>query len=59
VVFLEGGRPTFGPKAAELTGYFYRNLWDHSYFAQKQPAEQPPPVQAGETARSTATGVNQ
>ncbi len=59
VIFLEGGRPTFGPKAAELTGYFYRNLWDHSYFAQKQPAEQPPAVQAGETAPSTATGVNQ
>lgn len=39
VFFLEGGRPTFGPKAAELTGYFYRNLWDHSYFAAKQPAE--------------------
>jgi penicillin-binding protein 2 len=35
VFFLEGGRPTFGPKAAELTGFFYRNLWDHSYFAQK------------------------
>jgi penicillin-binding protein 2 len=32
VFFLEGGRPTFGPKAAELTGLFYRNLWDHSYF---------------------------
>ena len=39
VFFLEGGRPTFGPKAAELTGYFYRNLWDHSYFAQKQPTD--------------------
>ncbi|HEY0758782.1 MAG TPA: penicillin-binding transpeptidase domain-containing protein [Acidisarcina sp.] len=39
VFFLEGGRPTFGPKAAELTGFFYRNLWDHSYFAQKQPTE--------------------
>ncbi len=24
VIFLEGGRPTFGPKAAELTGQFYR-----------------------------------
>ena len=24
VIFLEGGRPTFGPKAAELTGAFYR-----------------------------------
>ncbi len=35
VFFLEGGRPTFGPKAAELTGYFYKSLWDHSYFAQK------------------------
>jgi len=63
VIFLEGGRPTFGPKAAELTGYFYRNLWDHSYFATKQPAEQPtllPAVpQAADAAPATATGVNQ
>ena len=29
VVFLEGGRPTFGPKAAELAGVMYRNLYDH------------------------------
>ena len=28
VFFLEGGRPTFGPRAAELTGDFYRNLWE-------------------------------
>ncbi|WP_263365074.1 penicillin-binding transpeptidase domain-containing protein [Edaphobacter bradus] len=35
VFFLEGGRPTFGPKAAELTGQFYRALWDKSYFAPK------------------------
>jgi penicillin-binding protein 2 len=35
VIFLEGGRPTFGPKAAELTGEFYRELWDKSYFLQK------------------------
>lgn len=41
VFFLEGGRPTFGPKAAELTGVFYRNLWDSSYFAEKQPTEAP------------------
>lgn len=41
VFFLEGGRPTFGPKAAELTGVFYRNLLDSSYFAAKQPAEVP------------------
>lgn len=37
VFFLEGGRPTFGPKAAELTGQFYRALWDNSYFAPKAP----------------------
>ncbi|HTD96505.1 MAG TPA: penicillin-binding transpeptidase domain-containing protein [Edaphobacter sp.] len=35
VFFLEGGRPTFGPKAAELTGQFYRALWDKSYFIQQ------------------------
>jgi cell division protein FtsI/penicillin-binding protein 2 len=33
VFFLEGGRSTFGPKAAELAGKFYRNLYDHNYFA--------------------------
>ena len=35
VFFLEGGRPTFGPRAAELTGEFYKNLWDKDYFAHK------------------------
>jgi penicillin-binding protein 2 len=35
VFFLEGGRPTFGPKAAELTGNFYQALWDKSYFHPK------------------------
>jgi len=35
VFFLEGGRPTFGPRAAELTGEFYKNLWDRDYFAVK------------------------
>ncbi len=35
VFFLEGGRPTFGPKAAELTGEFYRALWDRNYFVGK------------------------
>jgi cell division protein FtsI/penicillin-binding protein 2 len=33
VIFLEGGRPTFGPKAAELAGHLYRNLYDHNFFA--------------------------
>jgi penicillin-binding protein 2 len=35
VVFLRGGRPTYGPKAAEISGKFYRNLYDHSFFAAK------------------------
>ena len=35
VFFLEGGRPTFGPRAAELTGEFYKNLWDSNWFASK------------------------
>jgi cell division protein FtsI/penicillin-binding protein 2 len=38
VVFLEGGRPTFGPKAAELAGVMYRNLYDHDFFTVKTPA---------------------
>jgi cell division protein FtsI/penicillin-binding protein 2 len=32
VVFLQGGRPTFGPKAAEISGRIYRNLYDHNFF---------------------------
>jgi cell division protein FtsI/penicillin-binding protein 2 len=35
VVFLEGGRPTFGPKAAELTGEFYRAMYNRNYFQSK------------------------
>ncbi len=39
VFFLEGGRPTFGPRAAELTGAFYKNLSDRNYFANKTQQE--------------------
>ena len=35
VIFLEGGRPTYGPKAAELAGVFYRNLYAHDFFVAK------------------------
>jgi penicillin-binding protein 2 len=35
VFFLEGGRPVFGPRAAELTGEFYKNLWDRNWFAAR------------------------
>ena len=56
VVFLEGGRPTFGPKAAELAGRMYRNLYDHDYFAYK-----PAPATARKqiTPPTTALGVTQ
>ena len=43
VFFLEGGRPVFGPRAAELTGAFYKNLWDRNYFVDK-------PIQATASA---------
>jgi penicillin-binding protein 2 len=41
VVFLQGGRATFGPKAAEIAGHMYRNLYDHNFFVAgpSQPAE--------------------
>jgi beta-lactamase class D len=39
VFFLEGGRPTFGPRAAELTGAFYKNLWDRNWFAARNQQE--------------------
>src|SRR6201997_3356553 len=32
VIFLQGGRPTFGPKAAEIAGRIYRNMYDHNFF---------------------------
>ncbi len=38
VVFLQGGRPTYGPKAAEITGHIYRNLYDHNFFVNRPPA---------------------
>ena len=52
VVFLQGGRPTFGPKAAEIAGRMYRNLYDHSFFAQR-------PVVPTNTAATPALGVTQ
>jgi cell division protein FtsI/penicillin-binding protein 2 len=35
VIFLEGAREVFGPKAAELTGQFYRAMNERNYFAPK------------------------
>jgi len=41
VVFLRGGRPTYGPKAAEITGRMYRNLYDHNFFVARSAAGAP------------------
>ena len=46
VFFLEGGRATFGPRAAELTGAFYADLWDHDYFGERNQDAQSAPAQA-------------
>jgi penicillin-binding protein 2 len=35
VFFVEGRGAVSGPSSAGLTGLFYRNLWDHNYFAGK------------------------
>lgn len=50
VIFLEGGRATFGPKAAELAGVMYRGLYDRSFFLAKNPVEK---------AGATAVGASQ
>jgi membrane carboxypeptidase/penicillin-binding protein len=56
VFFLEGGRPTFGPRAAELTGEFYKNLWDHDYFGIKnQQATSTPAVAPSAASFSSST----
>jgi penicillin-binding protein 2 len=52
VIFLEGGRPTFGPKAAELAGVMYRNLYDHNFFAVKAPAT------SAQTTGAVSVGVS-
>jgi penicillin-binding protein 2 len=43
VVFLQGGRPTFGPKAAEIAGRMYRNLYDHNFFVARSNGTIPAP----------------
>ena len=35
VVQLQGGAPTYGPRAAEISGRIYRSLYDGSYFAAR------------------------
>ena len=42
VVFLQGGRPTFGPKAAEITGRMYRSLYDNNFFVARSAVRSTP-----------------
>jgi cell division protein FtsI/penicillin-binding protein 2 len=53
VVFLQGGRPTYGPKAAEIAGRMYRDLYDHSFFANG------PTLIPARAAEQPATGLPQ
>jgi len=46
VIFLNGARGMAGPKAAELTGEFYRAMQERNYFAPK-PVESVPLQTAG------------
>jgi penicillin-binding protein 2 len=54
VVFLQGGRPTFGPKAAEISGKFYRGLYDHKFFTPSATA-----ASRTTSEKSTAVGAQQ
>jgi penicillin-binding protein 2 len=55
VIFLEGGRPVFGPKAAELTGDFYRGMYDHNFFGP-QTVQQPALTPTNTGTQPDATG---
>lgn len=51
VVFLQGGRPTFGPKAAQIAGRMYRNMYDHNFFVVGHTS--PPDAAAVKTVGTT------
>jgi penicillin-binding protein 2 len=55
VVFLRGGRPTYGPKAAEIAGRMYRNLYDHNFFVARSLATPPAPDATIEKVSGPAT----
>lgn len=54
VVFLRGGRPTFGPKAAEIAGRMYHNLYSSNFFVDTKPEAPHQPVPGAVT-----TGISQ
>ncbi|HTW62867.1 MAG TPA: penicillin-binding transpeptidase domain-containing protein [Terracidiphilus sp.] len=56
VFLLEGGRDVFGPRAAELTGEFYKDLWDRDYFHTRTQEAQ---SDSGRTPTATPVGATQ
>lgn len=42
VIFLQGGRPTYGPKAAEVAGRMYQSLYQHNFFLAGSEGTTPP-----------------
>ena len=59
VFFLQGGRAVFGPRAAELTGLFYRSLWDRNYFTGKPTEIQASVVGPGTNSAAPGASVKQ
>lgn len=57
VVFLEGGRPTYGPKAAELAGIFYRNLQEQNYFVTMKSSARKVEAPTNQTTHMTASAT--
>jgi len=53
VIFIEGGKPTFGPKAAEMTGEFYQAMLARSYFQPKGGAPVAPVAEPAIAPNST------
>jgi cell division protein FtsI/penicillin-binding protein 2 len=53
VVFLRGGRPTFGPKAAEIAGRMYHNLYSSNFFDDTKPQA------TRQAPTGVATGISQ
>jgi penicillin-binding protein 2 len=51
VIFLEGDRAVFGPRAAEIAGVVYRNLYDHSFFVK-------PALSSDAAATKTSASTN-
>lgn len=60
VIFLHGDRSVYGPKAAELTGAFYKAMWERNYFRpggtapSQDPATPQPAVPVASAFRAPA-----